>query len=111
MKEEDFQTDRATPNILHVDTGTTNNNQSLNLEHTRYKWQPLTSEPGRHARYASFLGEGPQHIIVRGVEGRRQSYELNFRETSIKNQRFKNTTSLSIACGLIYCCHQSCFGL
>jgi len=51
MKEEDFQTDRATPNILHVDTGTTNNNQSLNLEHTRYKWQPLTSEPGRHARY------------------------------------------------------------
>jgi len=46
------------------------------------------------------LGQGPQIIIFSALEGRRQNYELNFRQSSIEI-RFYFLTSLSIACGLI----------
>src|SRR6218665_1107482 len=41
--------------------------------------------------------------MLSALEGQRQNYELNFREssTSIKNTLFKNIISLFIACGLI----------
>jgi len=35
-----------------------------------------------------FLGQGPQSIIFSALEGRRQNYELNFRESSIKKPNF-----------------------
>jgi len=35
-------------------------------------------------RWTTFLGQGPQHIILSAIVGRRQNYELNFRKSSIK---------------------------
>src|SRR6218665_933524 len=32
----------------------------------------------------TYLYQGPQRIIISALEGRRQNYELNFRESSIK---------------------------
>jgi len=51
-------------------------------------------------RCTTFLGQGPQSIIFSALLGRRQNHELNFRESSIKNQ-FLYLTKHFIAGGLI----------
>jgi len=35
------------------------------------------------AHCATFFGQGPQHIIFSALEGQRQNYEFNFRESRI----------------------------
>src|SRR6218665_886699 len=48
-----------------------------------------------------FLGQGPQCIIFSALEGRRQNYEPNFRELSIKTEEENYLTGLFVAHGLI----------
>jgi len=39
-------------------------------------------------RCTTFLGQGPQCIILSALEGQRQKHELNFRESSIEKDLF-----------------------
>src|SRR6218665_3015774 len=42
--------------------------------------------------HTTFLGQGPQCIICRALEGRRQNSELNYREPSIKKSKIYLTS-------------------
>jgi len=55
-----------------------------------------------YQRCTNFLGQGPLCIILSVPEGWRQNYELEFRESSIKNRFSLNLISLFIACSLIF---------
>jgi len=68
-------------------------------------------------RCTTFLGQGLQCIIFSALEGRRQNYEPNFRESSINYQVCFYVTIVYIACGLmisvatravLYCSRRSC---
>src|SRR6218665_756223 len=68
-------------------------------------------------RCTTFLGQGLQCIIFIALEGRRQNYEPNFRESSINYQVCFYVTIVYIACGLmiivatravLYCSRLSC---
>ena len=52
----------------------------------------------------NLLTQGTRRIIFSALEGRRQNYEPNFRESSINNRIIcLYLTSLYFACGLIIC--------
>jgi len=53
-----------------------------------------------YQRCTTFLGQGPQCITFSALEGRRQSYELNYRESSIKKPKEIIKLAL-LLCGLI----------
>jgi len=38
-------------------------------------------------RCTTFLGQGPQVIILRALEGRKQNYDLNFRKSSNRDRK------------------------
>src|SRR6218665_1909817 len=68
-------------------------------------------------RCTTLLGQGPQCIIFSALEGRRQNYKLNFRESSINYQICFYLTIVYIVCGLmiivatravLYCSRLSC---